>query len=270
MAGTLAHHREGSGEPLLLLHGIGCQWQYYGPVIPALVATRDVIAVDLPGFGDSAPLAVTPTLEALTDAVESFIDDLGFDKVHVAGNSLGGGVALELGVRGRARSVTCLSPTGFWTDREAAFCRASVATTIRATKLLAPAAPVIGRTGAGRAAVLAQQCARGWRIPPEDFVRAVRNAASSPGFESTRVAALRGVFHGSIDVPVTIAWAEHDRLLLPRQARRAMRLLPGARHVTLRGCGHLPFWDDPDQVARVLIEGSAAGVAEPRATEVAR
>ena len=60
--------------------------------------------------------------------------------------------------------------------------------------------------------------------------------------------------------PTTIAWAEHDRLLLTsRQAPRARRMLPGARHLILHGCGHVPMWDDPEQVARVLLEASAGG-----------
>ena len=57
-----------------------------------------------------------------------------------------------------------------------------------------------------------------------------------------------------------VAWAERDRLLLTsRQAPRAARMLPRARHVILRGCGHVPMWDDPGQVARVLLEASADG-----------
>ena len=61
-----------------------------------------------------------------------------------------------------------------------------------------------------------------------------------------------------IAVPVTIAWGAKDRLLLPRQARRAARAIPRARIVLLEGCGHVPTYDDPEQVARVLLEGSAA------------
>ena len=62
--------------------------------------------------------------------------------------------------------------------------------------------------------------------------------------------------HG--DVPVTVAWGTRDRLLLPRQARRARRVMPRATHVWLQGCGHAPFADDPSQVAEVLLAGAAA------------
>ena len=69
-------------------------------------------------------------------------------------------------------------------------------------------------------------------------------------------------FAGPVPVPTTIAWGTRDGLLLPSQALRARRVLPEARHVWLRGCGHVPMSDDPEQVARVLLEGSAT--APPR------
>jgi pimeloyl-ACP methyl ester carboxylesterase len=60
-----------------------------------------------------------------------------------------------------------------------------------------------------------------------------------------------------ITVPVTIAWGNKDRLLLPPQVRRAGWAIPRSRLVSLRGCGHVPTTDDPEQVARVLLEAAA-------------
>jgi len=133
---ALAHVRRGSGPPLVLIHGIGSQWQMWRPVLDRVSREREVVAVDLPGFGDSAPLPGRPTVEALAGAVAEFLDGLGLAGAHAAGNSLGGGNS--------------------------------------------------------------------------------------------------------------------------RQSARAQRLLPGARHVVLTGCGHVPTWDDPEQVARVLLDASAA------------
>ena len=86
----------------------------------------------------------------------------------------------------------------------------------------------------------------------------MRNLARSPGFDATMEALEDHRFGGhTLDCPVTVAWGEKDRLLLySRQSARAQRLLPDARHVTLEGCGHVPTWDDPEQVARVLLEAS--------------
>jgi len=112
----LNFHRQGSGEPLVLLHGIGGEWQVWEPLLERLSQERDVIAVDIPGFGASSPLAngVTPTPQALAAAVGHFSDDLAIPTAHLAGNSLGGWIALELAKVGRGRSVTALSPAGHW------------------------------------------------------------------------------------------------------------------------------------------------------------
>jgi pimeloyl-ACP methyl ester carboxylesterase len=65
-------------------------------------------------------------------------------------------------------------------------------------------------------------------------------------------------FTGAPTVPVTVAWGDHDRLLSPVQAERARHALPEARHVSLTGCGHVPMSDDPDLVARVILETTGA------------
>lgn len=107
-------HREGSGEPWVLIHGCGASLGCWAPVLPALAVRHEVLAVDLPGFGDTPPLpaGVPSTVPALVDAVEGQFDALGLKSVHVAGNSMGGWIALELARRGRARSVVAIAPAG--------------------------------------------------------------------------------------------------------------------------------------------------------------
>ena len=118
---ALAYSRAGSGPPLVLLHGIGHRRQAWGAVLDRLTPHRDVIAVDLPGHGESPPLDIAgrSAIAALAEDLTGFLDQLGLDRPHVAGNSLGGRLALETGALGRAASVTALSPAGFWrSDRE--------------------------------------------------------------------------------------------------------------------------------------------------------
>ena len=258
----LNHHRAGRGEPLVLIHGIGSRWQAWEPVLPLLTPQRDVIALDLPGFGASPmPTAEMPAgVPSLARLVADFLEELGVDRPHAAGNSLGGWVVLELAKQGRVRSATGLSPAGFHNDRERGFQRASLATTRRVCRLIAPYADALMRPRLARTVFSAQYFARPAQIPAEESAANIRALADAPWFDETlRAITDAQAFSGGdqIPVPVTIAWGEHDRLLLPRQARRAQRVIPSARMVALRGCGHVPMSDDPEQVADVVLAGSA-------------
>ncbi len=260
----LNHRREGTGEPLVLIHGIGSRWQVWEPVLPLLTREREVIALDLPGFGASVmPPPGTPAgVQSLTRLVAEFLDEQGLERPHVAGNSLGGWISFELAKQGRVRSATGLSPAGFHHDLEGRFQRASLWTTRRITRALAPRADRLLRPPSARVAAFSQLVAKPTRIPPADAAAHLRALAGAPWFDDTLTAIAGGEKFScgeQITVPVTIAWGEKDRLLLPHQARRAQRAIPSARMVTLRGCGHVPTYDDPEQVAAVLLEGSAAG-----------
>lgn len=270
---SLVYERRGGGDPLVLLHGTGSQRQVWHPVLERLAAQRDVIAPDLPGFGETPALrgerVVTP--ERYAETVVGLLDDLGLARVHVAGNSLGGGIALVLGAGGRALSVTALSPIGFWTPKEAEFCRGSIRFSAAAARALEPVGPLILGNPVGRTLFASQLIGKPWRVPPDEMIASTRNLARSPGLIPCLDGYRRWRFvpDGPLPCRTTIAWAQHDMLLPPRQAARARRVVPGARHVSLRGCGHVPTWDDPKQVSDVLLEGSAPP-GESIASEEAR
>ena len=258
----LNHYRDGSGEPLVLIHGIGSRWQVWMPVLERLATGRSVIALDLPGFGASPlPAPRTPPgVRSLARLVLNFLDELGIDRPHVAGNSLGGQIALELARTGRIRSANALSPAGFHEGAEARFQKLSLEFMLHATRLLAPVADTVAATPLGRRLLFSQMAAHPERMSAVDAADNVRGVAGSRWFEPTLEAMLAEPFSGGeeITVPVTIAWGEKDHLLLPRQAARAARQIPAARSITLTDCGHVPTYDDPDQVADVLLAGSAA------------
>jgi pimeloyl-ACP methyl ester carboxylesterase len=258
---TLAHARTGAGEPLVLLHGIGATSELWDPVVPAAAARHEVIAVDLPGFGGSAALdpSTPPSAAALAAAVHDFLQAKGVERPHVAGNSLGGRVALELARRGGARTVTAFSPAGFAGPREQRFAEISFAITRAVARSIRPFAWPLARSAAGRTVLAGQFFSRPWRLPPDVMLRSTHAFLDCPGFDATMTENSRGPFARGeeIGVPVTIAWGTRDLILLPRQARRAARALPHARVVPLPGCGHVPFFDDPELCARVLLDGSS-------------
>jgi pimeloyl-ACP methyl ester carboxylesterase len=258
---TLNYHRAGNGEPLVLIHGIGSRWQVWSPVLPYVEPHRDVIALDLPGFGASPmpPHDQPAGVDRLVNQVADFLAGLGLKRPHLAGNSLGGLLALELAKLGRASSATALSPAGFFRNGfEEGYARASLLATIALTRMLRPVADTLLESPTGRIALLGQVFGHPTRVPPLDAAETVRAAADAPSFFETLGPVASGRFAGgeAITVPVTIAWGELDRLLLPRQAARAAQLLPQARSVWLYDCGHVPTYDDPQQVAQVILQAS--------------
>jgi pimeloyl-ACP methyl ester carboxylesterase len=245
---------------MLLVHGLGSFARMWVPVREPLERRFDVVAVDLPGFGDTPPLPSgdTPSPVRLADHVAAFLDELGWERAHLVGNSLGGWIALELARRGRATTTCALSPAGFWSPAE----RAYTIQTLRASHLYARAMVAAGgaralvATGARRRLAFWQLTHHAERMPAAEAEAAVRNLAASRGFMATSSAMNRTHIKGLADVPAattTIAWGAHDRLLVRPQPDRARAALPGARHIDLPECGHVPTWDDPDVVTAAIL-----------------
>lgn len=256
----LVFERRGSGPPLVLLHGAGHRRQAWSSVLDRLAPHRDVVTVDLPGHGESPPLKAggQPVLEEMLSEVLSLLGDLGLERPHLAGNSLGGRLALQAAVAGRAASVTALSPAGFWrTDRETWYPKAMFKVMQAAAGRLQPVAPTLSKTTAGRAVSHGAIVSRPSRLTPGQA------QGDIGGFLAARDA-LNAVLaqitpfsdHVQASVPVTIAWGTRDRLLRPRQILVAKAWLPHARLLPLPGCGHVPMSDDPPLVADILLQGS--------------
>jgi pimeloyl-ACP methyl ester carboxylesterase len=265
---SINHHREGAGPTLILLHGIGHHWQAWRPVIDQLTGEFEILACDSPGFGRSAPLAagIEPTIPAYADAFEWFFAELGLERPHVAGNSMGGAIALELARRRTARSVTAFSPAGFWTPLERRFCQLSLGILASTPRALRPAVLALARTRAGRVALFSQTFGYPTRLPAEEAVATLTDAWKAPAFRDALAAFRHYRFSAPEQLqrtPVTIAWGNRDRLLpYALQAPRARRMLPWATHVTL-GAGHVPFHDDPAAVAAVIRSADRATATWP-------
>ena len=232
------------------------------PVIERLAEHHDVIALDLPGFGASPmpPRGTPPGVDSLISLTSAFLAELGVERPHVAGNSMGGLMALEMAKRGLVRSATALSPAGFANRPEMAYGRASLWLSVRLARRTAPYARTMFATATGRRLGLSLFVARPERLSADEAAANTRALAEAPWFDET-LPSLRAFEYSDespVQGPVTVAWGSKDRLLLPRQARRAARALPRARVLMLHGCGHVPTWDDPAQVASVILEGAGA------------
>ncbi|MEU7721047.1 alpha/beta fold hydrolase [Streptomyces tibetensis] len=257
---TLSYTRRGSGEPLLLLHGIGHHRQVWDPVMSALAAERDVIAVDLPGCGESPALpdGMAHDLPTMSTVLTALFGALEIDRPHVAGNSLGGLLALDLARAQLVRSVTALSPAGFWNEAERRYAF-TVLTAMRqiARRMPPPLVERMARPALGRTLLTSTIYARPGRRSPEAVVAETLALARAQGFSETLRSGRTVQFTDDIvGTPVTVAWGDRDRLLIPRQGVRAKGVIPGARLVRLPGCGHVPMNDDPALVARVVLDGS--------------
>jgi pimeloyl-ACP methyl ester carboxylesterase len=224
----------------------------------ALAEHCEVIAVDMPGFGDSPalPEGVEPSAANLASAVVDFYVSLGLDgQPAVAGISLGAWVAIECARQGQARAVVALCPAGFWKNLPPAN-NDKLNQARRAGKLLSPFLGPMMWTARGRSRALGRSFQHPERLSPGEALAVTRAYVHSPAYPEASALMRAGRVEDlqDIKVPITIGWAEHDRLIRNRPLREG--ILPKRIHqVELPGVGHVPTWDDPDLVARVVLEG---------------
>ena len=257
----LKYEIHGTGEPLVLVHGITHRRQAWYPVLEHLTDHRTVVLFDLPGHGESHDFVVRngDVQGTLRDELVGLLDQLGLDRPHIGGNSLGGRIAMEAAADNLVASATVLSPAAYWHNSlDFAYVRMIFRFLTTSARMLAPVVPRLARSPRARHMMGSVVSAHPERIPAQEFVADLNGMRRAiPAMKKIFPAA--EVFDREIpaDIPVTIAWAAHDRILLPYQAKIAEQRLPQARHIRLPGCGHVPMADDPELVARVLLDGSA-------------
>lgn len=260
MLSTLVYTRKGSGEPLVLFHGIGHRRQAWDPVLDLLAESYDVIAVDLAGFGESPayPDGTPYTMDNAAADLTANFKAWGIEKPHVVGNSLGGAIALELGARGLVRSVTALSPAGFFrgADRIAALL---LLLSLRLSAQLTPA-PVlraISRSSLGRRLIGYVLFNHPERFTADEVYGDSLALKRASAFAGTLKAGTTYKFTDRVPVPTTVAWGTRDRILFYAQSALAQERLPEAHHVALPHCGHVPMVDDPELIVRVIQQTTA-------------
>lgn len=252
--------RRGAGRPLVLVHGLGGNWQSWALVLDALAAKREVIALDLPGHGQSSARADSSTFAGLADSVAAYLAAQGLSGADLVGSSLGARLVLELARRGGTGAVVALDPGGFWRGWERTFFKTTIGASVRLLRTLRPALPRIADSAIGRTMLLSQLSARPRALDPGQVATELHSYATTPTFD----ALVRDLSAGPEQRgpagpgagPIAIGWGRSDRLCLPRQADRAMAAFPTARLHWFDGSGHFPAWDRPAETARYILENT--------------
>ena len=255
--------RRGSGRPLLLVHGLGGSWRSWDSVLEPLAGEREVVAVDLPGFGATPPLAGEVSIRTLADALAAWLREQGLLGVDAVGSSMGARLVLELARRGGVLGgVVALDPGGFWRGWERHAFYASIYASIRLVRLLRPALPFITRHAFTRALLFVQFSAHPSRLPSKLVLEEMQSYLASPSFDELlhQLAygeVQQGAPRGSIAAPLVIGWGRRDRVCFTGQAARAIEHFPDARLHWFEESGHFPHWDEPLEAARVILQGLA-------------
>jgi pimeloyl-ACP methyl ester carboxylesterase len=254
-------HRGGAGSPLVLLHGFTDTWRSWELVLPALEAKHDVLAPTLAGHDGGPPIGADEDHEeAILAAVERAMDEAGFETANLAGNSLGGWVALKLATRGRATTVTALAPAGGWLVGDPAF-PATIEyfrTTQELLEQALPHADAIVASPEGRAMATQMFASTAEHMSPELILHQMRGAAECP-------AVMRLIEHAEangwnldaekIACPVRLVWGTADQILVPPGAAARFRQdwIPQAEWVEIDGAGHCPQLDHPLETAQLIL-----------------
>lgn len=247
----------GSGKPILLIHGLGSSWRAWQPILDDLATERSVIAVDLPGHGATPAEQDSGTFEGLVGSVERYLvtnDLLGID---VVGSSMGARIVLELARRGKVGNVVALDPGGFWRGWERLFFRTTIGLSARLLRVLRSRLPAISRSAAARTALLAQLSAHPTALSPELVCTELTGITDTPMFNALVHDLANGPEQtGPAANPahrIVIGWGKHDRLCLPRQAKRAIAAFPSATLHWFERSGHFPMWDMPRETMAVIL-----------------
>ena len=252
--------RQGAGPPLLLVHGLGGSWRSWMTILPALSRERAVVAIDLPGHGETPAVASSGTFRGLADSVETFLLEQGFEGIDIVGSSLGARIVLELARRGKVGATIALDPGGFWRGWERTYFRITLSASIRLVRGLGSALPTLSRYAVTRSLLLAQLSARPWKLDGKIVATELRSFATTKTFDALvhDLATAPEQEGPAVETsqPVVIGWGRQDRLCLPSQAARATEAFPSARLHWFEKCGHFPMWDQPEETIRLILDAT--------------
>ena len=272
------YHEAGQGRPLILLHGIGMSHLAWKNVINNLAKERRVFAFDIAGFGLTPPVAdqVQPTpanlVGLLVETLKQIDEEQQLSREHecvdIVGNSLGGYLALEAAKAGklgnfRVNSVAAISPAGLWKKHYPMRSELALQVARLGVRHLPRLTTALLRQKYTRTLILAVPASI--NVPADDAQELKNIFASAPLFASKAAfkkfrESMKAPFKGGRthceNVRVTIAFGKRD-WLLPRSARLRHEIPENVIWQDRSGWGHVPMWDDPEGVAKFILEGAA-------------
>jgi pimeloyl-ACP methyl ester carboxylesterase len=252
----------GSGEPLLLVHGLGSSSRAFNLIAPELAKRFTVVAIDLPGHGHSpheSQQAMDPV--ALAQRLFDEMSLLGFDSFHLAGNSLGGWIALEMAALhpDRVKSLIALAPAGLWLTPYPSRVPGAAVSRAMAVSLKSVAPSLLKYDWAKKIGF--GLVSPKWReLPLDVLINATLDMGTSEGYFPAWDAFLGARFEGEIsaNVPTTIIFGDIDNTLPARTSQERSLVPVHAKWVVLSNCGHAPMWDQPEAVVAEIF--STAGI----------
>lgn len=258
----LSYVELGEGDPVLVIHGLGGNWRVWLENLPAIAQRKRVIAVDLPGFGRSAPAGDGIGIHGYSRLLAGLLEELGLEQTIVIGNSLGGWIAADLALRapGRVRALVLVDAGGVVP---------TAGERRRALAIMGGAARLARYAPRFRSAVASRRHLRALALrytfvrPGElaaDLVYMALPAEPDPGFQAALSVAKRSWSEAwcemltEIACPTLIVWGERDALLPLRHAREYARRIVGSRLHVISEAGHLPMLERPSEFNRVVGE----------------
>jgi pimeloyl-ACP methyl ester carboxylesterase len=251
---------EGGGAPVVLVHGLGGQWQNWLENIPRLAQERRVIALDLPGFGLSEMPGEKITIPSYGKCVHALIERLELEPAAVVGNSMGGFVASEVAIQFPqvVERLVLVSAAGISSANAS---RAPVLTVGRiATAITAYTAArhrAMARRPVSRHAALAFVARHPSKLKADLAWEGLMKGTGKPGFDDALRACLEYDFRDrlpDISCSTLIVWGENDSIIPSRDAEEYERLIPNARKLVMEDTGHIPMVERPETFNRTLLE----------------
>ncbi|MCV7409431.1 hypothetical protein AWC05_10345 [Mycobacterium florentinum] len=254
----------GDQSPLVLLHPFLLSGDVWQDVSALLSSRHQVFTPSLLGHRGGPQVRRRPaTIWDVIDAAQAYLDENGLQRPHLAGNSLGGFVAIELARRGRASTVTAFSPAGFWsTGHGPAHAQAArkirrIDIGARLTALAGPVGHLMFKPAIVRRLSLRffNSACHGDRVAADKLVELNRTvAACSVSKEVLSTEAEQVAPLDPPPCPITLAWSEKDAIFpVSTFGKVARERLPGATFEILPDVGHVPMFDDPELVARTIL-----------------